>query len=231
MYSNRYIFIYASIMVVVVALLLSLATSLLRPLQEQNTRIEKMQNILSSVGIEASKGDAERMFNEFIVGQKVINSRGEVIEGVAFEIDLRDENRRPEADRRLPVFEARVTDNDFVIVPLRGQGLWGAIWGYVSFKDDMITIAGANFDHTSETPGLGAQISTREFEQQFVGKRIFNEEGEFTPVRTVKGGATPTDMHGVDAVSGGTITSDGLSRMISNGLSLYISYFKKLKQK
>jgi Na+-transporting NADH:ubiquinone oxidoreductase subunit C len=228
MYSNRYVFVFASIMVVVVALLLSTASSLLQPLQEKNIRIEKMQNILSSVGVEASKAEIEEKFNEFIVGQKVVNSKGEILDGIAFEVDLRDENRKPEAERQLAVFEALVNGANYVIVPLRGQGLWGAVWGYLSFEEDLTTIAGANFDHASETPGLGAEISTREFEKQFAGKRIFDDNGVFTPVRAIKGGALPTDPHGVDAVSGGTITSDGLSKMISQGLQLYESYFKKL---
>ncbi len=231
MFSNRYVFAYASIMVIVVALLLSLASSLLRPYQEKNIRIEKMQNILSSVGVEASKVQVEELFKEFIVGQKIVNSKGEVLEGTAFDIDLKDENRKPEEQRRLPIFEARVKGKDYVIVPLRGQGLWGAIWGYLSFEDDFTTIGGANFDHSSETPGLGAEISTWQFEKQFIGKRIFDQNGVFTPVRAVRGGALPTDPHGVDAISGGTITCDGLSRMLSQGLQVYESYFKKSKEK
>jgi len=230
MYSNRYVIIYASIMVVVVALFLSLVATLTQPLQEKNVRIEKMQNILASVDVEASKAEVEQKFGEIIIGQRVINLNGTEVEGSAFEVDLRDENRKPEAERLLPIFEAVVEGKQYVIVPLRGQGLWGAIWGYISFEDDFTTIAGANFDHASETPGLGAEISTREFEKQFKGKKIFDEQGVFTPVRTVKGGALPNDLHGVDAVSGGTITSDGLSKMISNGLQLYESYFKNQKE-
>ncbi len=228
MFSNRYVFVYASVMVVAVALLLSLASGFLRPLQEKNIRIEKMQNILSSVGVEAKKAEVEKLFEEFIIGQKVVNSKGEELEGNAFLVDLKDENRKPEEQRLLPVFEARVHGEDYVIVPLRGQGLWGAMWGYVSFEKDFTTIGGANFDHASETPGLGAEISTRPFERQFVGKKIFDQNGDFTSVKVIKGGASPSDLHGIDAISGGTITSDGLAKMLKQGLQVYESYFKKL---
>ena len=229
MYSNKYIFIYASAMVLIVALLLSAAAMFLKPLQERNMRIEKMQNILSSINITASRSEAEAMFNQYIVETKVVNNQGEEIEGSAFDVNLQDENRKAPEDRQLPVFVADVDGDTYYIVPLRGNGLWGAIWGYLSLGPELETIVGANFDHASETPGLGAEISQEEFESQFAGKRIFNEAGEFSPVEVIKGGAPEGDPYGVDAISGGTITSNGVSNMISDGLSVYVSYFKKMK--
>lgn len=229
MYSNKYIFIYSSVMVLIVALLLSAAAMFLKPMQERNMRIEKMQNILASINITASRGEAEAMFDQYIVETKVVNSQGEEIEGNAFDVNLQDENRKAPEDRQLPVYVADVDGNTYYIVPLRGAGLWGAIWGYISLNSDLETIVGANFDHASETPGLGAEISQEPFESQFAGKRIYNEAGVFTPVKVIKGGAPEGDPHGVDAISGGTITSNGVTNMISDGLGIYESYFKKLK--
>ncbi|MBW6497654.1 MAG: NADH:ubiquinone reductase (Na(+)-transporting) subunit C [Bacteroidales bacterium] len=227
--SNRYIFIYASVMVIIVALVLSSAAMFLRPLQERNMRIEKMQNILASINVTASRGEAEQKFSQYIVETKVINTRGEEIQGDAFEVDLQEENRKAPEERVLPLFVSEVDGNTYYIVPLRGNGLWGAIWGYLSLDSDLVTIVGANFDHASETPGLGAEISESFFEDQFKDKRIFDEAGNFTPVRVIKGGAPAGDPHGVDAISGGTITSNGVSNMLRDGLEVYVPYFKTLK--
>lgn len=227
--SNRYVFIYASVMVIVVALVLSMAATLLRPLQERNMRIEKMQNILSTIGIPAPRSQAIELFEQYIQVSKVLNHLGEEIEGDAFEVDLQEENRKPLEQRQLPLFIAEVQGELFYIVPVRGNGLWGPIWGFLSFRDDMTTIAGANFDHASETPGLGAEISDPPFQQQFIGKRIFDDAGQFRPVVVIRGGARPDDPHGVDAISGGTITSNGVTAMLRNGLEVYKPYFEKKK--
>ncbi len=227
--SNRYVFLYASVMVIVVALILSGAATLLRPLQERNMRIEKMQNILSTINIPADRAEAEELFNRYITETKVVNHEGEEIEGDAFEVDLQDENRKPVEERQLPVFIADVDGENYYVVPVRGAGLWGPIWGYVGLESDLVTIAGANFDHASETPGLGAEIADRPFEEQFRGKRIYDEDGDFRPVTVVKGTAPPDDPHRVDGISGGTITSNGVTNMLRDGLEVYKSYFEKLK--
>jgi Na+-transporting NADH:ubiquinone oxidoreductase subunit C len=92
---------------------------------------------------------------------------------------FRMKTARPIEDRQLPLFIANMNGETYYIVPIRGTGLWGPIWGYLSFLGDMTTIAGANFDHKSETPGLGAEIADDEFQNQFKGKQIFDENGEF----------------------------------------------------
>jgi Na+-transporting NADH:ubiquinone oxidoreductase subunit C len=225
--SNRYIFTYASVMVIVVALVLSTAATLLRPLQDQNMRIERMQNILSTIGITAPRNEAIALFEQYILDTKVLNHLGEEIQGDAFEIDMRDEIRKPLQERNIPLYVAEVEGNTFYIVQVRGTGLWGPIWGFVSFQEDMNTIAGANFDHASETPGLGAEISDAPFQRQFIGKKIFDDNGQFRSVVVVKGGAPRGDDHAVDGISGGTITSNGVTLMLRNGLEVYEPYFKK----
>ena len=91
----------------------------------------------------------------------------------------------------------------------------------------MNTIYGVNFDHKGETPGLGAEINTSAFESQFHGKKIFDNNDSFVSVRVVKGGASDDDIHGVDAISGGTITSNGLQDMINDCLEKYKTYLLK----
>ncbi len=227
--TNRYIFIYASSMVVIVALVLATAATLLRPLQERNMRIEKMQNILSAINIPAPRAEAETLFERYITTTKIVNHLGEELEGDAFEVELQDEVRKDLADRQLPVFIADVEGETMYIVPVRGGGLWGPIWGYIGLKSDLATVVGANFDHASETPGLGAEIADRPFQAQFPGKRIFDEDGNFRPIRVVKGRAPEGDLHAVDGISGGTITSNGVTDMLRNGLEVYKSYFEKIK--
>ncbi len=192
-------------------------------------RLEKMQNILSAINIPATRAEAEELFDRYITVTKIVNYEGEEIQGDAFEVELQDENRKPVEERQLPVFIADVDGENFYIVPLRGAGLWGPIWGYLGLESDLVTIAGANFDHASETPGLGAEIADSSFEDQFIGKRIFDEDSNFRPVTVIKGTAPPDDPHRVDGISGGTITSNGVTNMLRDGLKVYKSYFEKLK--
>ncbi len=226
---NSYIFIYASILVVVFASILSGASILLSPMQEKNIEIEKKQNILASVNIESTPENAEKLYDRKITESYVINSEGEKIEGDAFTIDMKSELEKPLEERKLPLFYGKKEDGGKnVIVPLRGKGLWGPIWGYISFEGDYNTVSGAYFDHKGETPGLGAEISTAEFQKQFLGKKIFNDEGEFVSIKVTKK-KSGDNKHEVDAVSGGTITSNGLQDMLYDCLSGYKKYFNEHK--
>ncbi len=234
--SSKFTFIFASVMVVVVAVLLSLAAIGLSPYQNQNVKVEKMQNILSSIGIKAGAKEAEKVFNQHIREQVVLNKKGEPVSGgvSAFDIDLKkelDKEKTGEADKQLfPLFVFNKEGNTYYVIPMRGKGLWGPIWGYVALEKDMNTIHGASFGHKGETPGLGAEIAGEPFQQQFVGKKLLDDSGNFVSVKVVKGGAAPEDLHGVDAISGGTITSNGVTEMLHRTLGYYVPYFKA-KQK
>lgn len=230
MYSNKYIIIYAAVMVVIVATLLATAAMQLKPYQERNVRIEKMQNILTSVAVGSTPENAEKFFDQYIKEEIVINNNGEVIGNNAFETDLAAELKKPESSRNYPLFIAEKEGKSFYIIPMRGKGLWGPIWGYVALEDDLNTVYGTNFDHKSETPGLGAEINEEPFQQQFVGKKIFDEEGNFISILVKKGGAGEGELHEVDAISGGTITSDGVTNMLRNGLGSYLPYFKNQRK-
>lgn len=233
--SSSFTFIFSSVMVIVVAVLLASAAIVLGPYQAKNVRLEKMQNILSSVGIKVKREDSEKLFNQYIKEQLVLNSKGApVAEKIsAFDIDLKkelDKARLGKAGEQLfPLF---VFDKDgklYYVIPVRGKGLWGPIWGYIALEGDLNTVYGASFGHKGETPGLGAEIETEEFQKQFEGKKIFDESGNFVSVHLIKGGAAPEDLHGVDAVSGGTITSTGVSEMLQRTISNYLPYFKTVK--
>jgi Na+-transporting NADH:ubiquinone oxidoreductase subunit C len=235
--SNLYIFMYSSVMVIIVAALLSLASTALRPFQEKNVETEKRLDILKSVGraselaTAASKHEyVGKEFNLVIVEQLVVNRAGDKVTGVdPFTVDLKVEFAKPAAEQNLPVYVAKLDDGSIkYILPLLGRGLWGPIWGYISLNDDYNTVYGASFAHKSETPGLGAEIANEEFQSQFKGKQIFNGS-KLVSISVVKGGAQPSNPHGVDAVSGGTITSQGLEEMIRECLMGYKEFFIKSK--
>lgn len=234
--SNTYTFVYAAVMVVIVAALLSFAAISLKPLQDKNVEVEKKRSILSSVNIgldadaQADKNSyVEGLYEKHIVESFIVNTKGEKLDGDAFIVDLKKEMAKPEEERKLPVFVSEQPDGSTnVILPLRGKGLWGPIWGYVALQEDYNTIVGASFDHKGETPGLGAEINTDKFQAQFVGKEIFNDKGEFVSVDVLKG-HNADNIHAVDAISGGTITSNGLDDMMNECLGSYVTYFKQQK--
>ena len=170
---NSYTFGFAAIMVVLVATLLSAAAISLKPFQDKNIESEKKQNILSTVGIEVSREDAATAYEKNIVNTYVLNNKGEEVEGDAFTVDLGVELKKSADQQLLPVFESQQDGEKIYILPMRGKGLWGPIWGFVALKEDMSTISGAVFDHKSETPGLGAEISLGWFQEPFIGKTIF----------------------------------------------------------
>jgi Na+-transporting NADH:ubiquinone oxidoreductase subunit C len=226
---NTYTVLYAAIMVILVAAVLASVSMALKPKQVLNTEIEKKQNILASVNIESTAADAEKIYAEKIVTQYVVNVKGEQIEGDAFNIDLKKERAKAHEDMLLPVFECQTSEGLKYILPLRGTGLWGPIWGFISLNDDMNTIYGANFDHQGETPGLGAEINTPTFENPFIGKKLFDESGKLISIIVAKVGQDAPAEHKVDGISGGTITSKGLEKMLLDDFTSYQEFFKKKK--
>lgn len=227
-FSNRYIFIFSSVMVIIVAVLLSLAATLLQPRQEKNLEIEKKKSILESINLTPTREDTESLYDKYIKDSFVLNSMGEKIAGVdAFTVVLKNEQKKPLDQQYLPVFNASPDDGEkVIIIPVEGKGLWGPIFGYVSLKSDMNTIYGVTFDHKGETPGLGAEINTTSFESMFHGKKLFDND-QLVSIKVIKGGTKPDNIHGVDAISGGTITSKGLEKMLLDCISKYNGFLLK----
>jgi Na+-transporting NADH:ubiquinone oxidoreductase subunit C len=236
--SNTYVFIYSVILVVVVAAVLSFTAHTLKDKQQANVRNEKMQNILATVGIDSDAKTAQKLYNTYITESFIITPQGKTVPYIlvedgkatdtvrAFDVDLRVLYNLPVNERNLPVYKASMQGKEILIIPLRGRGLWGPIWGYVSLQEDKNTIFGVVFDHQSETPGLGAEINTRNFTEQFDGKKLFDESGEFMSIKVVKGGAPAENKHAVDGISGGTITCNGVNDMLLENLRGYISFLQ-----
>lgn len=207
--SNAYIILYSTVMVVIVATLLALAALGLQKRQYENELNEKKQAILASLSA------SDQRYDEFIDAY-VVDKNGARIDGEDV-FTLLNDLPGAYAAGKFPVFEAR---DGRVVVPVTGMGLWGPIWGYVALEKDMNTVAGVIMAHKGETPGLGAEISTAKYQANFVGKTIF-EGDKFVSVTLRKGGAKDP-AHEVDAISGGTKTSDGVTAMLYNSLANYL---------
>lgn len=246
--SQSFTFIFTIAMVVIVASVLSLAAMGLKEPQKENEKQEKMQNILASIQVQTPREEAASKFGMFVKKRMTLNAAGEVVsvtegevktivkdgkeafENDAFNIDVKKQYRDKTLsvdEKRYPLFECEKDGETYYVVPLVGTGLWGPIWGYIALESDMNTVMGATFDHKTETPGLGAEINQDGFEKPFEGEKLFDEEGNFVSIKVKKGGAAPDDVHGVDAITGGTITSNGVSNMLQNTLEVYVPYFKK----
>jgi Na+-transporting NADH:ubiquinone oxidoreductase subunit C len=230
-------------MVIVAAALLSTAAMLLKPFQERNVAIDKMGGILASAQIpDVTAETAIGLFNEYVTEEIVIDQDGQVVESYtesnkqnakAFKLDMKAELYKASQGKpfQLPLYVINKEGQTLYVIPFRGVGLWGPIWGNMALNDDLNTVVGVTFDHKGETPGLGAEINTVGFTKQFVGKKIFDNQNQFTSIKVVKGGVgtMPENqrIHGVDAISGGTITSNGVNDMIHDVLKDYLPYLQK----
>ena len=239
--SNSYIFMYSTILVVVAAAVLAVAAVGLRPFQKKNQEIEKMQQLLTAVGIENDVKNAEELYKKYFVQELTVNKKGEVLSTYEnetlkgevkvrpFNVELSKELAKGE-EAMLPIFICNQEGKTVYVVPVHGKGLYDAIWGNVAIEEDLNTVRGVLFDHKGETPGLGAEITNPAFPAQFKGKKIF--ENDEVKLAVVKGQKTEEEkQYQADAVTGATNTSNGVSNMLKDCLSNYIEYFKTLKTK
>jgi Na+-transporting NADH:ubiquinone oxidoreductase subunit C len=226
--SNAYTYTFATVMVVLVAVLLSGASLGLKSKQASNISQEKKQSILASIGIEVDRSESDAAFGEYIKQSLTLQGGTVVSEdaSAAFDIDMAAAIKAGNMDRSVPLYVAEKEGDTYYIIPMRGKGLWGPVWGYLALESDGNTVVGATFDHKSETPGLGAEITTPMFTDQFPGKKI-SEAGMFKSISVVKAGTSAGD-YAVDGISGGTITSNGVNDMLIDCLAPYAEYFKNI---
>ncbi|MBT8261994.1 MAG: Na(+)-translocating NADH-quinone reductase subunit C [Bacteroidia bacterium] len=241
---NSYTVIFSIIMVIVVGSILAGFANGLKPTIKANERYEKQQNILYAMGINENEGPndvefiptdrVEAEFVKYIKKQFVIQGDEVIEDDQAYLIDIKKESAKAkdgDYQRRLPLFLGEKDGEEIYVMPVRGKGLWDAIWGFVAV-DRTMKIQGVYFDHKAETPGLGAEIKQRFFMDDFTGES-FLDDGVYSGIKVAKGNNDPknedkTDQE-VDALAGATITGDGLSVMLQKDVKMYVSYFKKLK--
>jgi len=235
-FNNRYILIYTLVMALVTSVALAFVVNGLKPLHDTNEAVFKKKDILSSikdqVGVDPSKmkpDEINKLFEER-VEKLVLDANGKPINGLEAEsIDLAVEEKKPAEERKYPLFIYSGEKGKIYLLTVRGNGLWDKIWGYIALSDDFNTVVGASFGHVAETPGLGAEIKDNaNFPGSFKGKQIL-KDGNFVSIGVVKGGVKDF-QHEVDAISGATITSVGVSNMLKNGIVAYLPYFESLKK-
>ena len=240
---NTYTLLFAVGLVVVVGTLLAAIDSSLKDKIRINKILEKQQNILYAIGINENEGNsvnfiaadkAEEEFNKYVTKQIYIQGDEVIEDDKAYLIDVKKQKalaKDPSYMRKLPLFIAEKDGRNLYVAPIRGKGLWDAIWAYVSVDEDMV-IRGIYFDHKAETPGLGANIKQRFFMDDFIGESLLDSEGNFKGVSVSKTNLDPKNEdkydNEVDAIAGSTITGDGVTAMIRSDLSLYQPYFNSL---
>ena len=239
---NTYTIAFAAVMVVIVGALLAFMASALSAKISENERLEKQQNILYAMGVNENEGAGSvsfigtdkvaEAFNTYIKEQIILEGDKITKDPNAYLIDLKKEETNAKAGktRKLPVFIGEKDNKEFYIIPMRGKGLWDAIWGFVAVDKNMI-VQGVYFDHKGETPGLGANIKQRYFMDDFIGESILNNNN-YVGITVAKGNNDPTnetkDDNEVDALAGATITGDGVSAMIKQSISLYKPFLQTI---
>lgn len=234
--NTRYIYTFGLIMTVIVALALAGSTVLLGPIAKKNEDIFNKRQILEAIAKpleQAGKSVASLSDQEVLdifdkqVEQAVVTASGEMVEGMkAIEVDMAKERKKPEEERMYPVYEVSLDGKAFYIFSVRGSGLWDAIWGNIALEEDLNTVAGVSFDHAGETPGLGAEIKDNaSWKAQFVGKKIYDGD-KYVSINVRKGGAIDEE-HEVDGLSGATVTADGVTKMLYEGLQAYEPYMEE----
>ncbi len=240
---NTYTLLFAIGLVVIVGTLLAAIDSSLKDKIRINKTLEKQQNILYAIGINENEGNsvnfiaaekAEEEFSKYITKQIYIQGDSIIEDNEAYLIDVKKQKalaKDPSYKRKLPLFIAQKDGKNLYVAPIRGKGLWDAIWAYVSIDENMV-IRGIYFDHKAETPGLGANIKQRFFMDDFIGESLLDNEGNFKGVTVSKTNLDPKNEdkydHEVDAIAGSTITGDGVTAMIRSDLSLYQPFFNSL---
>ena len=228
---NSYIIIYSAILVVVVAFLLAFVYSALKPQQDINVALDKKKQILASLNIrDLSDADAAANYTEAVECDEIIDTNATVInkgekggENAGFKLNSADLK-----EGKLAVYVCNVDGETKYVIPVYGMGLWGSIWGYIALDADKNTIYGAYFDHQGETAGLGAEIKdSKAWQDLFKGKKIFSADGAAVAIAVKKASDVKNPASEVDAVTGATLTSDGVSLMLQECFSKYVTFLKK----
>lgn len=200
--SNTYTIIYSAIIVVVVAFLLAFVNQALKSRQQANVELDQKKQILASLNIRGLDGkEAEQTY------KKMLKSTKNMGNGTIYEFNV---NGQPK-----------------YVLTVKGMGLWGGISGFIAVNADKSTVYGAYFNHESETAGLGAEIKdNQKWQEQFQGKKLFEgNDRSHIALSVVKKKDKPDTE--VDAVTGATLTSNGVTNMLHDtkkGLGQYLNF-------
>ncbi len=206
-----------------------MAAGTLKEIQELNVENDSKKNILSSLGYEPdsdqlwTSDDITKLF-KLNIEAYVLNSNGERTNTDPASINT-------EVDKEnLPIY---VDKKDGIVngyaIPISGKGLWSTLYGYFAIEPDGVTAKGITFYAHKETPGLGGEVEKPWFQNNFVGKRFIDEDGNLVGIKVIKGKADPDSPYEVDGISGATITSKGLESFLVDDLEKYEPFFRKIR--
>ena len=228
--SNSYTIIYSVIIVVIVAFLLAFVSQALKPMQDANVALDKKKQILNSLNIrDLNDTQADAKYKEVVVADRVIDEKGKVLlpgttggENAGFKLESKDYK-----EGKLALYICRVNGETKYVIPVYGMGLWGPISGYIALNADKSTIYGVYFNHESETAGLGAEIKdNKAWQEKFQGKKLFkNGDDKAIALSVEKKVEDPTTQ--VDAVTGATLTSNGVRDMLHEALGKYLVFINQ----
>lgn len=228
--SNSYTIIYSVIIVVIVAFLLAFVSQTLKPMQDANVALDKKKQILNSLNIrDLNDAQADAKYKEVVVADRVINEKGKVLlpgttggENAGFKLESKDYK-----EGKLALYICRVNGETKYVIPVYGMGLWGPISGYIALNADKSTVYGVYFNHESETAGLGAEIKdNKAWQEKFQGKKLFkNGDDKAIALSVEKKVEDPTTQ--VDAVTGATLTSNGVRDMLHEALGKYLVFINQ----
>ena len=228
---NSYIIIYSAVLVIVVPFLLAYIFQALKPMQDVNVALDKKKQILAALNIR-ELGDVEsaEKYKEVVKADMIVDANAQVVEAgeqggenAAFKLNSADYKAG-----KLAVYDCEVDGKKKYVIPVYGMGLWGPIWGYIALDDDKNTVFGAYFNHDSETAGLGAEIKdSKAWQDQFIGKKIFSADGQKIAIAVKKKSDVKNPVSECDAVTGATLTSDGVSLMLQDCFAKYVNFLKK----
>lgn len=228
--SNSYTIIYSVIIVVIVAFLLAFVFQALKPMQDANVALDKKKQILNSLNIrDLNDAQADAKYKEVVVADRVIDEKGKMLlpgttggENAGFKLDSKDYK-----EGKLALYICRVNGETKYVVPVYGMGLWGPISGYIALNADKSTVYGVYFNHESETAGLGAEIKdNKAWQEKFQGKKLFkNGDDKAIALSVEKKVEDPTTQ--VDAVTGATLTSNGVRDMLHEALGKYLVFINQ----
>ena len=228
--SNSYTIIYSVIIVVIVAFLLAFVFQALKPMQDANVALDKKKQILNSLNIrDLNDAQADAKYKEVVVADRVIDEKGKVLlpgttggENAGFKLESKDYK-----EGKLALYICRVNGETKYVIPVYGMGLWGPISGYIALNADKSTVYGVYFNHESETAGLGAEIKdNKAWQEKFQGKKLFkNGDDKAIALSVEKKVEDPTTQ--VDAVTGATLTSNGVRDMLHQALGKYLVFINQ----
>ena len=225
--SNSYTIIYSAVIVVIVAFLLAFVFQALKPMQDANVALDKKKQILNSLNIrDLSNEEADAKYKEVVIADEVIDEKGKIVEAgtqggekAGFKLESKDYKAG-----KLALYICKVNGSRKYVIPVYGMGLWGPISGYIALNEDKTTVYGAYFNHESETAGLGAEIKDNvAWQEKFQGKKVFTSGDDKTIALGVEKNVTNPATQ-VDAVTGATLTSNGVRDMLHEALGKYLTF-------